>query len=344
MKAPSTEDIAFLKEVFQAYPSAEWMLGGAMRFGQELIKLNKYFHNFFPYIEVKNMHATLPCLWSLDWMGQRPLVPDVTIINYLNYYQSAGTTITLCFDNPFIPEEYLNDSYSIGLAEVLHRNPRNRVWVADDKLRDLLRTKFPKLPIDAHPNRIYAERKKRGLDLYKSLCESYQRVAIHPKDARRKEIYEALSSVADRFIIITNDSCIATCPLRYNHLQQLAKRRIHPYESDARLAISDYMVRMQCQDLGHITKKQLGNVNHQQLRTLHDLGYKHFAVLEEKARNVVSICNDFFYYSFSQALEHERYRATLLASLYYLLQEASNPISGGLKNIAQNPDPSLIAI
>ncbi len=343
MKTPNAEDLAFLKEVFQPYPSAEWLLGGAMRFGPELIQLNKYFQNLFPFLHIKNMSATLPCLWSLDWMGQRPLSPDIIIINLLEYYKNAGISLSLTFDNPFILDEHIDDSYCMGIVEVLLENPNNRVWVADDKLRDHLHAKFPQLPIDAHPNRIYAERKKRGLALYRSLCEKYQRVAIHPKDARRKEIYEALSPEAERFIIITNDSCIATCPLRYNHLQQLAKQRTHPYENEARLAISDYTVRMQCKSLAHITQRELGNVNHQQLRTLHDLGYKHFAVIEDRARNIISICNDFFYYSFNQSMEYEHYRSTFQTSLYCLMQESQISISGGLKNVLINPDPTMIA-
>ncbi len=340
----STEfDTSILTKLLEPLTDAQWIVGGGLRFDDELMALHEYLKQYLAPRQLRHITATPPCLWSLDWLGQRALIPDGLLVRRIREYNAAGIAVSLVFDNAFIPEHHLDDDYGIGLVHELSHSPLNSLWIASDALRDHLRQHFPRLPLYAHPNRIYTERQKRSASLYQKLSEQYDRVALHPRDATRTEIYSPLATEAARYIIIANDRCIATCPLRREHLQQLALRREHPYQSDVRLAIQELQQRTSCLNFSHTLQGKRGNLSQTQLGRLYELGYRHFAILDERIRSAADLFHDLFHFSLNQAHEIQHIRATLVSTLYAFCAPTGNAPATGMADVTLNPNPRLIA-
>ncbi len=340
----STEfDTSILKKLIEPLTDAQWIIGGGLRFDEELMALHEYLKQYLAPRQLRHITATPPSLWSIDWLGQRSLIPDTPLVKRIRKYNAAGIAVSLVFDNAFIPEQHLDDDYGIGLVHELSQSSLNSLWIASDTLRDHLRQHFPRLPLYAHPNRIYTERQKRSASLYQKLSEHYDRVALHPRDATRAEIYTPLAAEAARYIIIANDRCIATCPLRREHLQQLALRREQPYQSAARLAIHELQQRNGCQSVIHTLQGKRGNLSQSQLSNLYELGYRHFAILDEKMRSAADLFHDLFHFSLNQSHEIQHIRATLVSSLYAFCAAMGNAPATGMAEVALNPNPRLIA-
>ncbi len=338
-----TLDPSNLKQLLAPLDDAHWMLGGALRFDSELLAIHQYLKQYIAPRQLRHVSATPPCLWSLDWLGQRALLPDTLIVERIKQYAQAGIALTFSFDNPYIPEEFLDDDYGIGLVHLLSQSPLNRVWVASDALRDHLRAEFPRLAIDAHPNRIAIEKQKRTPALYRRLAEGYDRVALHPRDGARPEIYTPLAADASRYIIIANDRCLSTCPLRAEHLQQLARRRVHPYQTAPRLAIAELRQRCGCLQPTATLQGMRANLSHAQLSALYAQGFRQYALVDHKVRSMPDLLHDFCYYLFNPSPDMQHLLATLTASLFGLLLPHANVPSSGMTHIQQIPHPQQVA-
>ncbi len=336
-------DTTNLRALFEPLLNAEWMVGGALRFDDELLALHSYLRQYFAPRQLRHVTATPPCLWSLDWLGQRALSPDALLVQRLRQYNEAGIAVSFCFDNAFIPAESIDDDYGIGLVEELSKSPLNSLWIASDALRDHLRAHYPRLPLYAHPNRIASERQRRTAALYQRLAERYDRVALHPRDGARREIYAPLAAEASRYIIIANDRCLSTCPLRREHLQQLSLRRQQPYQTAPRLAIAELIQRCDCKNAIHTLQGKRGNLSQQQLRVLYELGFRRFALLDQQTRSVGDLIHDFCHYSFNQSPDFQHLLATLTVTLYSLTRVSSGQPRSGMSHVRQIPDPKQVA-
>ncbi len=322
---------------------AQWMIGGALRFDEELLLIHQYLKTYLPERQFRHLTATPPCSWSLDWLAQRGILPDDRIITSLQRYQHEGIAISLSFDNPFIPERLANDDYGMGLVSILSQSPQNSLWVASDMLRDHLREHFPKLPIYAHPNRIAIEKQRRTPLFYQQLSEHYDRVAIHPRDGQRADIYKHLSADASRYIIITNDRCLANCPLRREHLQQLALRREYPYDCNIRAHIQELCKRCDCHSIIHTLQGKRANLSHLRLAEFYDLGFRHFAILDDQIRCSPELLTDIIHYTYNQDPEMQHILATFSVNLMSIGSSHSSSPSSGMMNVDYIPHPHHFA-
>ncbi len=337
-------DPANLRTLLQPLLDAQWMIGGALRFDDELLALHGYLKQYLAPRQLRHVVATPPCLWSLDWLGQRALFPDALLVQRVRQYNAAGIAVSLCFDNPFIPAESIDDDYGIGLVEELSKSPLNSLWIASDALRDHLRAHYPRLPLYAHPNRIASEKQRRTAALYQRLAERYDRVALHPRDAARREIYDPLAAEASRYIIIANDRCLSTCPLRREHLQQLSLRRQQPYQTAPRLAIAELLQRCDCKNAIHTLQGKRGNLSQEQLSALYERGFRHYALLDQQTRSAGDLIHDFCHFSFNQSPELQQLQATLTVTLYTLVRASGGHPNSGMSHVRQIPDPKLVAL
>lgn len=275
---------------------ATWTIGGAFRFDHSLqVILNTLSQvgNLFP---VTHVAGVMPCSWSLDWVVQRRPVPMADYANALETYARMGLGVVLVFDNPFLPDELLEDTYIPLLVQELYNRDRirkNAVCVASDKMATRIRSICPKLPVYCHDNRLVAEMGKRTPALYNKLASIYDRVRLHPTDASRPAIFGALEQ-PDKFEVVMNDPCLRTCPVRRDHLRLLAQMRRDPYNTDLMSQRSNLIARTECQAINRdaLKQKASANLTRNEAQALHDAGFRRFIICGSRFRNEMTLLWD----------------------------------------------------
>ena len=187
------ENLRFLTRDY--LPAAEWTVGGALRFDKSLLTLNSFLSQMLAIRRFSNVAGAPPCAWSLDWFVQRRPIAFDAYCNALEAYAQQQTGVILVFDNPNLSEADLEDPYGLGLVKELYNRDRirkNAVCVASDALAARLRAELPKLKIHCHVNRLVMEKGKRSAALYNKLAAQYDRVCLHPADAVKPGIINAL--------------------------------------------------------------------------------------------------------------------------------------------------------
>lgn len=294
--AVTAGQLAFLLE--NHLPDAQWTLGGAFRFDASLGILLDFLSKTFPLRKPARVAGTPPCRWSLDWFVQRRPVNLVAYAQQLERYAQSNTGVLLVFDNPYITEDMLEDSYALTLVSELYRCDRvrkNAICVASDLLASRLRQHCPKMPLFCHPNRLVAETGKRTPALYAKLAAQYDRVCLHPLDATRPALYTALQEPG-RYDAVINDPCLRTCPVRRDHMRLLADMRKSPYDMGLMARRSQMIDRNGCHavDATQLRQKATCNLTHEESAALYAAGFRSFIIQGNQFRNEMTLLWDIF--------------------------------------------------
>lgn len=321
-------------------PEATWTVDGIFRFDKSLQTISQFLINLIGIRVFSRMSGSIASLWSLDWFVQeRPIAHD-KYVRILKDCASKNIGITLVFDNPFVTDEELNDSYSLSLIHHLcshNTNNRNAVCVASDKVAEKIHSLFPQLPIFCHSNRLVAEEGKRTAALYNKLASQYLRVALHPADATRANIISGIET-PEKFDIVINDPCLRICSLRREHMRLLAEMRRHPYNMDLMRQRANLISRAGCQsiDTCQLQQKASCNLTRQEACTLYDKGFRHFIVQSNQFRNEMTLLWDIFQCMFDFSPEISNKAALIANSGMAEFGKPEFKLSSGLRDFKFN--------
>lgn len=317
---------------------ANWTVGGAFRFDHSLQVILNTLLQIGKVFPVTHVAGVMPCSWSLDWVIQRRSVSLTDYTNALETYARMGLGVVLVFDNPFLPDELLEDAYITLLVQELYNRDRirkNAVCVASDKMADRIRSICPKLPVHCHDNRLAAEMGKRTPNLYNKLADIYDRVHLHPTDATRPAIFGALEQPG-KFEVVMNDPCLRTCPVRRDHLRLLAQMRRDPYNTELMTQRSNLISRTGCQAINRDAPQQKvsGNLTRREAQTLHDAGFQNFIIRGSQFRNEMTLLWDILRCLQNDAPETSNKAALIATSAMAEFGKAAFILPSGLKRFS----------
>ena len=319
-------------------PEATWTVGGAFRFDKSLLSISNFLKQMVTVRKVSNVAGSPPCSWTLDWFVQRRPVAFEAYCAALESYAKLDIGVVLVFDNPNLNEADLNDPYCLGLVQELYNRDRvrkNAVCVASDTLAGCLRTAIPQLRIHCHPNRLVMEKGKRTPALYNKLAGLYDRVCLHPADAAKPSITNALENKA-KFDIIINDSCLRTCPIRREHVSLLADMRRAPYDTELMRRRSDLISRVGCQkaDSTTLAQKASCNLTRDEACALYEAGFRSFIIQAQQFRNEMTLLWDMFHCMLDYSPEISNKAALIATSAMAEFGKPSSALPSGLRQFS----------
>ncbi len=337
---PSQQDILqklrFLTE--HDMPEARWTLGGALRFERSLANVVSFLSRNLGVRRIHSVGAVMPCRWSLDWFVQRRPVAMAAYTEALERYAHANIGVTLVFDNPFIREDELEDSYALQLVRELYARDRvrlNAVCVASDALAARLRAFEPHLPLHCHMNRLVAEQGRRTAALYNKLAEQYDRVCLHSADAVKPALLAGINS-PERVDVVINDSCLRTCPVRREHLRLLAAMRREPYMVDAMQQRSALLTRANCQQVeaSALQQKAACNLTREEAHALYAAGFRSFIIQSQQFRNEMTLLWDVLQCLFPATPELSNKMALIAVSAMAEVRQRPHGLPSGLQDFS----------
>ena len=292
----TAKDLQFMVE--HHLPEASWTIGGALRFDDSLGIILACMAKDFPLRKPARVAGCPACKWSLDWYTERRPMGLSTYAETLERYAAQSIGVVLTFDNPFVPEEMLQDSYANTLVSELYKRDRvhrNSICVASDLLAAHIRRICPKMPLIAHPNRAICERNKRSAAFYNKLLQQYDHVCLHPVDATRPAIYTAIAEPA-RCSIIVNDPLPRNSAVRRDHLRLLADIRLDPYNADLSRRRTALVERDGWHTVSRTELRQLAtcNLSRQETAALYAAGFRSYIVQGSQFRNEMTLLWDIF--------------------------------------------------
>lgn len=332
----TAKEIRFM--VADYLPEAVWTIGGGMRFDASIQTLIDSLKKSFPLRQPARVVGEVACKWSLDWYTERRPMGYTTYTKHLEQYAQMNVGVLLTFDNPFITEEQLQDSYANTLLSELYKRDRvhrNAVSVASDVLAAHIRHHFPKLPVYSHVNRAICERGKRGAAFYNKLLGQYARVCLHPADAVRPSVYNAINE-PERCDVIINEPLPRNSAVRRDHLRLLADIRLDPYNTDLfrrRTALAE-------KDGWHnINKEELRqgatcNLTREESAALYAAGYRSFIVQGNQFRNELTLLWDIFTCLLDYSPELSNKSALIATSTMAALTASKNELPSGLRDFS----------
>lgn len=332
----AVENLRFLTRDY--LPQATWTIGGALRFDRSLLTINNFLSQMLAVRQFSNVIGIPPCSWSLDWFVQRrPLAFDA-YCSALEAYAKQNVGVILTFDNPVLSEADMNDSYCLGLVRELFSRDRvrkNAVCVASDALAEHLRATFPKIRIFCHENRLVMEKGKRSASLYNKLAALYDRVCLHPADAVKPVIVNALEN-REKFDVIINDSCLRTCPVRREHTVLLAEMRRSPYDTELMRRRSDLISRVGCQKCtpDALAQKASCNLTREEATALYAAGFRNFIIQAQQFRNEMTLLWDVFHCMLDYSPELCNKAALIASSAMAEFGKASDALPSGLRQFS----------
>lgn len=333
------EDLHFL--IADYLPEAQFYLGGALRFDTMVVSINNYMREHIKVRQFKQLMGVMPCRWSLSWHRNSNDITDGQFCHLLELYAANNIGLMLCFDNPYISDEMLEDAYGLGLVEELYKRDRlrkNSLCVANDKLCDKLKALYPKLSILSHPNRVIVEPQRRSAKLYQQMLSRYDMVSLHPADGARKDISSSIAAAGEddvkRIMVTLNDSCLRTCPARREHLQALAGMRAEPYQNSHRIHEAQIVDKVGCKRLENFSK-QSAVLTYEHRQQLYELGYRHFAFQAQQYKSPFTLASDMLSGLFTKAPEHSNKVATISANILSALSMTGRQLKSGMIKFKQ---------
>ena len=332
----AVENLRFLTRDYMS--QASWTVGGAFRFDKSLLTINNFLQQMLVVRQFANVAGSPPCAWTLDWFAQRRPIPFDAYCHALEAYAQQNIGTILVFDNPNLSDTDLQDLYCLGLVQELYNRDRvrkNAVCVASDALAARLRETLPKLRIHCHPNRLVMEKGKRTPALYNKLATLYDRVCLHPADAVKPSITNALENKA-RFDIIINDPCLRTCPVRREHLTLLADMRRAPYDTTLMRRRSDLISRVGCQKCNpaELNQKTSCNLTREEACALYEAGFRSFIIQAQQFRNEMTLLWDIFHCMLDYSPEICNKAALIAASGMAEFGKPSESLPSGLRQFS----------
>lgn len=276
------------------FPEARWHLGGAFRFDFFLLHLVDFLQKQTPGLFLlSGVGGAPPCLWSLDWFRQRPLVNFQDFNRRLEDYARVGMGVTVEFDSPMIGDDELGDAAANRLLQELYQRDRvrkNAVSVANDKLACHIHRELPKLPLHAHVNRAVMETCKRTAAFYNRLAENYDLVALHPADCRDGKLLDGLQEPS-RFMAVVNDTCLRGCPVRREHMALLAQLRRRPLSAELSAGRARFLQMSGCESIDPAAPRQDRTLlmPEHAIKSLYERGIVHLIVQDASLRNETAV-------------------------------------------------------
>ena len=212
---------------------------------------------------------------------------------------------------------------------------KNAVCVASDALAAKLRAELPKLKIHCHVNRLVMEKSKRSAALYNKLAAQYDRVCLHPADAVKPGIINALEN-KEKFDIVINDSCLRTCPVRREHTALLADMRRAPYDTELMRRRSDLISRVACQKTNpaELQQKASCNLTREEACALYAAGFRSFIIQAQQFRNEMTLLWDIFHCMLDYSPELCNKAALIASSGMAEFGKASSDLPSGLRQFS----------
>lgn len=336
--APIIDELRFLTEDY--LPEASWSVEGAFRYDKALQTVARFLRQQLGIRQINRVSGGPACLWNLDWHQQRPPMPLARYTELLEQYARMDIGVTLTLDHPFLSAEMLNDVYGNTLVQELVNRDRvrkNAVCVASDLLAQELRRRYPKLPVYAHVNRLIVVEERRTASLYNRLAEQYQRVALHPVDAVKPTLFQALEKPGC-FDVTLNDICLRTCPVRREHLRLLAERRREPYEIQHHLHLRELVTRTGCLsiDHSHLQQKRSCNLTREEAQRLDAAGFHSWQVQSQQFSNEITLLWDIFVCMFGSTPELSNKYALIVNSCMAEFGRPSFRLPSGLSLFSFN--------
>lgn len=330
----SAEELLFMVE--NHLPHTQWTYGGAFRYDAALLVLVENLSKNFPLRKPFSVAGGPACKWTLDWYTERRPMSLARFSEMLEKYAALNIGVVLTFDNPFITDDMLADSYGTALVQELYRCDRvrkNSVCVASDRLALRIREICPKLMVCSHPNRLIMEQTRRTPALYNKLAEVYTNVCLHPVDAARPAIFTQLQH-PEYFSVLVNDPLPRNSAVRREHLRLLADIRKDPYNADLRLHRARLIERdgWHVVDPASLRQKASCNLTHAETAALHAAGFRHFIVQGNQFRNEMTFLWDVFRCTLDFGPELSNKSALIAGSVMAMIGQAKNEMPSGLRD------------
>lgn len=276
-------------------PQAQWTVGGAFRFDRSLQVLGNFLATQLGVRQFTNVAGAPPCKWTLDYFAQRRPIALDAYCNALETYAKMGIGVILVFDNPYIADADIEDSYGLMLVQELYnrdRLRRNAVCVANDKLAAVIRNAFPHVPVHCHYNRLVAEITRRTPALYNKLAEQYTRVCLHAADAAKPSFTNVLEQ-KEKFDIVVNDPALRTSAVRRDMLKLLADMRRDTFDTSLMARRATLIDRDGEQKVANaLHPKASCNLTRNETRALYEAGYRSFVIQSQQFRNEMTLLWD----------------------------------------------------
>lgn len=310
--------------------AASWMVGGLFRYDEHLLTLVSFLGMHYPARAVARVAGVAPCAWSLETRGE--LRPPVDLFRYevvLRSFAEARTGVVPVFDNPSVTADCLEDPYAHELVKRLLKvefNPtqRNAVCVASDELAVALRTRYPRLPIICHPNRLIAGAEKRTPEFYEELEKKYNLIILHPRDAVDAALYGQLRHVG-RYMAVANDPTLRNDPTRRDRLRLLTELHRSPWNGELRRAL-ERMDRMTAPRPEELTC----NLTQQEEAALYAAGIRSFVLQSSRFRHELTLWYDLFYHMFRTEPELSNKAALIASAALAHIRPAEDDVPSGL--------------
>lgn len=333
IKPITAQDLLFMVE--NHLPHTQWTFGGAFRYDAALAVLLENFTKSFPLRKPFSVAGGPACKWTLDWYTERRPMSLARFTATLEKYAALNVGVMLTFDNPFITDDLLADSYGAALVQELYRCDRvrkNSICVASDRLAVRIRELCPKLMVCCHPNRLVVEQNRRTPALYNQLAELYTNVCLHPVDAARPAIYTQLQH-PEFFSIVVNDPLPRNSAVRREHLRLLADIRKDPYNADLRLRRAQLIERdgWHVVDPATLRQKATCNLSRAETAALHAAGFRHFIVQGNQFRNEMTFLWDVYQCTLDFGPELSNKSALLASSAMAAFGQPQSDLPSGLK-------------
>ena len=171
--------------------------------------------------------------------------------------------------------------------------------------------------------------------LYNKLATQYDRVCLHPADAVKPSIVNALENKA-KFDIVINDPCLRTCPVRKEHTALLAEMRRAPYDTELMRRRSDLIARVACQKVNsaELQQKASCNLTREEAAALYAAGFRSFIIQAQQFRNEMTLLWDIFHCMLDYSPELCNKAALIASSGMAEFGKASSDLPSGLRQFS----------
>ncbi len=278
------------------WPRAIWDISGAFMFDRDI----QAFYDFCKQVLgleklIAYVHGSPALIWN---SGRVPgkIIPHGSHAAALRGYAQRGMSVLLTASNTILTSEHINNKIANDYCDALNRkdaHTHNGVIISSDLLNAHIKQHYPHLQRISSILKITKDHGKGKLDLYKRYLNEFDLVMLHPDDVYDTDFLATLPE-PERFIALINEYCIRGCPIRHLHYKHLSAKSLDYLGYDDN-PFAELQAKNKCssiyQMLLHPTQGTLA-LSHDEIATLHDLGFRHFKVQGRGMVNAVSYLVD----------------------------------------------------
>ena len=210
---------------------------------------NYFYENFI----ISQVYGTIPySIWGIN--NTRKYAPLKNINQIFDFYYQNKLSVNLLFENNFLQEEHLYDTYSNSVLQIGHKKG-NYVTVASDILEEYIKKNYPKFKIIKIAN-------KNGLGRNNIFLESRLNNQLDNLKIKYKS----------NTYLMLNPLCIGNCPLYDFHREYISKEQLNYNEDNLFLCPLE-------NDLSFYSSfKNPDFISLTKLKELKNKGYNHFVI------------------------------------------------------------------